>query len=236
MRKLLIIKTGTTFEAIRQQHGDFEEYIIQQIGIPAKDVVTAPIYVTKSVPPLTDVSAVIITGSHAMVTDRDEWSRYLAHWLKNIRIVSIPTLGICYGHQLIADAWGGTVNYHPNGKEVGTVTVELTEAGKKDALLGCLPERFLGHVMHAQTVTKLPCNARILAKNSFESHQAFVIDENVWGVQFHPEFNADIMRSYIHEQSHALIQEGYTIEKLNLSVIDHSYGQLLLRRFISLVQ
>ena len=130
----------------------------------------------------------------------------------------------------------GTVNYHPDGQEVGSVTIELTEAGKQDVLLGCLPERFLGHVMHAQTVLKLPCNARLLAKNSFESHHAFVIDENVWGVQFHPEFNAAVMRAYIQKQSRTLLQEGYDIEKLNLSVTDHSYGQLLLRRFISLVQ
>ena len=79
-----------------------------------------------------------------MVTEQDDWSIQLARWLKNTSALSIPTLGICYGHQLIAAAWGGTVDYHPGGKEVGTVNIELTEAGKNDVLLGSMPERFLG--------------------------------------------------------------------------------------------
>lgn len=234
MRKLLIIKTGTTFESICQKHGDFEDYIINQIGIPASDVVTAPVFITKTLPPLKDVSAVIVTGSHAMVTDWDDWSRHLAHWLRNVCGASVPVLGLCYGHQLIADAWGGTVAYHPRGQEVGTVEIELCEAGKQDALLGCLPEKFLGHVYHAQTVLQLPPAARLLAKNAFEPHHAFVIHDNIWGVQFHPEFNAQVMLAYVEEESRALIRDGFDIDKLKNSLLDHSYGQRLLRRFIGL--
>lgn len=235
MRKLLIIKTGTTFESICQTHGDFEDYIINQIGMAASDVVTVPVFITKTIPPMEDVSAVIITGSHAMVSDREDWSRYLAYWLRNVCGASVPVLGICYGHQIIADAWEGIVNYHPSGREVGTVDIELCEAGKRDILLSCLPEKFVGHAFHAQTVIKLPPAARLLAKNAFEPHHAFVIHDNIWGVQFHPEFNAEVMLAYVEEESQALIREKFDIGKLKNSIKDHSYGQCLLRRFISLV-
>lgn len=235
MRKLLIIKTGTTYAAIYQKYGDFEDYIINQIGIPASDVVIVPVFISKTMPQMKDVSAVIITGSHAMVSDREDWSRHLAYWLRNVCGASVPVLGICYGHQIIADAWDGIVNYHPSGREVGTVDIELCEAGKRDILLSCLPEKFLGHVFHAQSVIKLPPAARLLAKNAFEPHHAFVIHDNIWGVQFHPEFNAAVMLACVEEESPALIREGFNVDKLKSSLKDHSYGQCLLRRFISLV-
>jgi GMP synthase (glutamine-hydrolysing) len=234
MRKLLIIKTGTTFETIRRKYGDFEDHIADKLGLPAGDIVTAPVHITKTIPSLEDISAVIITGSHAMVTDRDDWSRHLAYWLRSVCSASVPVLGLCYGHQIIADAWGGIVDYHPRGQEVGTVDVELNAAGRQDALLGCLPATFPGHVFHAQTVITLPPAARLLAGNAFEPHHAFVIHDNIWGVQFHPEFSAAVMRAYIDEDSRALALAGFDPGALQNAVIDHPYGQQLLQRFISL--
>ena len=60
-----------------------------------------------------------------------------------------------------------------------------------------------------QTVKKLPTGAQLLAQNSFESHHAYRIGKNAWGVQFHPEFTADIMKEYVIEQASSLISEGY---------------------------
>ncbi|MEL7568807.1 MAG: gamma-glutamyl-gamma-aminobutyrate hydrolase family protein [Bacillota bacterium] len=157
-----------------------------------------PAYLNKPAPELDDVSAIIITGSHSMVTDQDDWSMALCAWLRSHRSKCIPTLGICYGHQLISQAFGGQVDYYPQGKELGTVSIQLTEAGISDPLLGVLPRSFLGHVAHSQTVLQLPPGARILAKNDFEQHHAFVLDDCIWGVQFQPEFNAGITEAYTH--------------------------------------
>jgi GMP synthase (glutamine-hydrolysing) len=160
----------------------------------------------------------------------------LAEWLRSIPAELLPVLGICYGHQLLAHAFGGEVGYHPQGVEIGEVGIELTEEGRKDQLLGCLPSSFPGYVTHAQTVIKLPVGAKLLAKNDFEPHHAFVIRDSMWGVQFHPEFTAAITRAYIDKQKPKLIQAGYDINKLLDNVQERGYGRALLRRFLELVR
>ncbi|MBV7273936.1 glutamine amidotransferase [Clostridiaceae bacterium UIB06] len=235
MKKILIIKTGTTFPSINESYGDFEDFVINQIDLPKKDVIVCSVYKGDILPDLKEISGVIITGSHSMVTDCAEWSVATEKYIRDIANRSIPVLGICYGHQLICQAFGGIVGYHPEGKEIGTVNIELTEEGKKDELLGILPDSFLGHVVHSQTVVKLPADAKLLARNDFEKHHAFVIYGSIWGVQFHPEFNFEITKAYISEQKENLIKEGNDIDELYNSLKEHEYGKMLLKRFIDLI-
>jgi len=234
MQKLLIIKTGTTYPSIGKKVGDFDDFIINQIGISRREVIVVSVYENKILPEPGEISAIIITGSHSMVTDLSDWSVYTSQWLRGISHKLIPTLGICYGRQLIAHAYGGVVDYHSEGEENGTVNIELTEAGKRDPLFKVLPSAFLGHALHAQTVVKLPVNAHILARNSFDPHQGFSLSNKVWGVQFHPEFNAEIVRMYIEEEKELLVQDGYDFDVLYRGVQENPYGEILLKRFIEL--
>ncbi|ABR46682.1 glutamine amidotransferase class-I [Alkaliphilus metalliredigens QYMF] len=234
MKKLLIIKTGTTFPSILKAHGDFEDFIMNQIEISPKDVHVSSVYKNESLPDLNQVSAIMITGSHSMVTDYENWSVHLSQWLTQLLYQPIPVLGICYGHQLLAQTFGGKADYNPKGIEIGTASIALTEAGEKDSLLGVLPKTFLGHVVHSQSATMLPNHGQVLAQNEMDHHHSFFINKNIWGVQFHPEFNVDIMHSYIHQQEGFLTKKGYNLEKVYASVKEHGYGKLLLQRFMEL--
>ena len=233
MKPLLIIKTGSTFPAFQANWGDFDDFILTQLP-DVGDALIAPVAEKLWLPDYTAVSGVIITGSHAMVTDREPWSEFTADWLRGIPADTIPVLGICYGHQLLAHAWGGLVGYHPQGKEIGTVEIELTDAGRLDRLLGILPPRFPGHVTHAQTILHLPSQAKLLAHNEFEPHHAFVVNGNQWGVQFHPEFTAAIELCYIQEQRHDLERAGRDCATIEASVREHPFGRELLQRFYAL--
>ena len=157
-------------------------------------------------------------------------------WIPNVLKQNIPCLGICFGHQLLAKAMGGLVNYHDGGREIGTVPITLTQDGKQDPLIGTLPSVFLGHTTHAQTVKKLPIGAKLLAQNSFESHHAYRIGNNAWGVQFHPEFTADIMKGYVIEQASLLASEGYDIDTLKSSICNTNNANELLKRFVEFVK
>lgn len=235
MKKLLIVKTGNTFDSIARLHGDFDDFVIKQAGLSKKDVSVVSVHQGETLPSAQSIDGVVITGSHSMVTDKAEWSERTAAWLRSLAGRSIPVLGICYGHQLIGHAFGGVVDYHPKGPELATVDIKLTAAGQADPLLGCLDEIFPGHVVHSQTVLRLPPQATLLAGNDFEPHHAFVIHDCIWGVQFHPEFNADITRLYLEAQQAVLIGQGYDACSLREAVREHPCGNILLKRFLSLL-
>ncbi len=236
MKKLIIIKAGSTFPIIQQVSGDFDDWVINGTGL--SDIAISVVNVAENavLPPTDNVLGVIITGSHAMVTDRELWMQALEVWLREVFECNIPLLGICFGHQILAVAMGGYSDYHPNGREIGTVSIRLTPEGKQDRLLGFLPDEFLAHATHVQTVIRLPANAVRLAENSFEINHAFRLGDNAWGVQFHPEFTADIMRTYVAEQSASLISEGYDIAELSLAVCNTYTANMLLQRFMAIVK
>ncbi len=191
-------------------------------------------FLSEPLPPAEKVSGIIITGSHAMVSDAEAWSIKTANWLKEVATTNIPLLGICYGHQLIAEALGGKVDFHPEGREIGTVNITLTTAAKSDPLFCDLPEELMVHVAHAQSVIKLPQQAKRLAKNDFEPHHAFVIDNHIWGVQFHPEFTEEITKAYILELKETLQNEGFDILQLISALGPSQYGDILLKRFYTI--
>lgn len=195
-RDLVVFKVGDTLAAVAAQAGDFENWIargVAQAGVQVR-IVDAR---TEALPAAGEVAGAVVTGSHAMVTDRPDWSEKLAAWLRDAVDAQAPVLGICYGHQLLAHALGGSVGYHPQGIEIGTVPVDLAPEAAGDPLLAGLPSRFQAHVIHSQTVTALPKGAVRLASNAHEATQAFRFGAQAWGVQFHPEFDASVMKAYV---------------------------------------
>jgi GMP synthase (glutamine-hydrolysing) len=198
MHQFLIIKTGSTLPSLQASKGDFEHWILTGMGIGDDQVLIMDIRDGSPLPAYDTLSGVVVTGSHSMVTDHHDWSERTAAWLAGAVEKRVPTLGICYGHQLLAYAMGGKVGDNPKGHEYGTVEVRLNENAQHDPLLGGLPSLIMAHVGHAQSVLELPIQARLLASSDMDRHQAFVVDGCAWGVQFHPEFDAEVVRAYIH--------------------------------------
>jgi GMP synthase (glutamine-hydrolysing) len=145
-------------------------------------------------------------------------------------------LGICYGHQLLAHALGGEAGDHPQGAEVGTVTVTLDEAAATDALLRGLPAQFPAHAVHWQSALRLPEGAVRLAGNDHEPVHAFRAGAHAWGVQFHPEFDADVMRGYIDQLAGDLVRAGTNPAALREHVVPTDAAAGLLGRFARIVE
>ena len=231
MKSILIVKTGSTFPTIAKKYGDFEDWIISRTQIPQNNFSIVSPFMGQPLPKQDDFAGIIITGSHSMVTEYETWGEHIAKWLPKAVETGVPILGICYGHQLLAHAMDGKAGFHPNGLEIGTVEVSKSRSANNDLLFSDLPTSFEVQVNHTQSVLRLPPKAKILASNAFEPHQAFVLQKHAWGVQFHPEFNQDIMKCYIMEQKDLLLAEGYDIDQLMSAVRPSLFGEAILSRF-----
>lgn len=234
MKTIYIIKTGTTFPNTLSTHGDFDQWTLDAIGNQMFPIAIIDVENGASLPKTADCGGVIVLGSHAMVTEKLPWSVEIEKWIPELIQHQIPFLGICYGHQLLAQATGGTVGYHEKGKEIGTVNILCTQEKTDDSFMGQTPDQFLGHVTHAQTVLTLPEKAVRLAYNDFEPNHAFRIGKNSWGLQFHPEYTEDIMKVYVENQAEELTAAGKNINDVIAGIQSTPHATHLLKRFCNL--
>ncbi len=235
MRSLCILKMGRTIPEIAARRGDFEEWILAGLGYEAERVVVVSPFEGEPLPDPRDCSGVVITGSSAMVSERVDWSERVAEWIPGVMEAGSPMLGICYGHQLIAHAMGGRVELNPRGREIGTVRVELGAEAADDPLLAGLPSSITVHVSHVESVTELPPGARLHGASAGDPNQAFSLGDRTWGVQFHPEFDEDVVRGYIAGRREILIREEIDPDELLEQTRESDHGTRVLRRFGEIV-
>ena len=143
----------------------------------------------QSIPAVEDYDMMLVMGG-----PQDVWEEQDYPWLKHEKaairrfVVDLkrPYLGICLGHQLLAEAIGGKVAKAKTG-EIGVMTISKTEAGMSDALLRGLPDPLKVLQWHGAEVTGLPDTATVLARSAACAIQAFRYGERAYGLQCHVE-------------------------------------------------
>jgi GMP synthase (glutamine-hydrolysing) len=130
---------------------------------------------------------VVVTGSRSSVYWDETWIPALTDWIADAADAGLPILGVCYGHQALAEALGGRVA-GMDDYEIGYRTVRH----HGDELFAGIDERFTVFTTHSDTVAELPPGAELLAENDYGVH-AFR-KGHCWGVQFHPEYDLETAR------------------------------------------
>ncbi len=203
MKTLLIVNVGLPTEAQYRKFGCFEQWAKNAIADKADNIAFHD-GINQPLPAYDTLAGVIIMGSLSMVTEELPWMRRLAQQIVELTQRHIPVLGICFGHQLVAYALGGKVDYHPQGLEIGSVAITRTPQSNDDPLFSGLDTPFYAQAVHYQSVLTLPPAALLLAASEFDPHHAFRVGQSTWGVQFHPEFTTEHIQASIDGLKEAL--------------------------------
>ncbi len=232
MKQLLLIQTGEAPEPILTRLGGFAEWFRAVMQLAPEQLRIVRVDQGEKLPAIDRVAGAVITGSGAMVTDREPWSEDTAAWLRDAIDIELPLFGVCYGHQLLAHALGGEVGWLPAAREIGTQTVSLVDAiDHDDPLCGALPAQFPAHTTHRQSVLTPPRGARVLARSELDPHQILRYNGRAISTQFHPEFTARTMRAYLDAREDVLQGEAFDMETLRGGVRETPDAQALLARF-----
>jgi GMP synthase (glutamine-hydrolysing) len=240
--RILIVQTGTA-GALVPAHGDYPDWFRRALGASEEQMPvlrTAPELggekLDREVLFRTKAKGVLVTGSPLSAAAKEGWMEELGEALLRAGQAGTPVLGVCFGHQLLGQSAGGEVARNPRGREIGTVQVQLTEAGRKDPLFSWAEaSRIDVQATHAEAVLPPPKRATLLASNENCATQALRLSETVASVQFHPELEPQALRALIRSRAEQLRGEGLDPVGLEASVRETD-GRRILRAFADQVR
>jgi GMP synthase-like glutamine amidotransferase len=166
---------------------------------------------------LSDCEAYVCTGSRWSVYEDVAWIHALKTFLRRAQETRTPFIGICFGHQMMAEALGGKVEKSSYGWGVGVQDVEIiqTEMWMRP------PQTTLKlHFMHQDQVTRLPANSVVLARSEHCPVAAFRVGATMLGIQAHPESTPEYSAALLTDRIARIGAER--VEQARASLVQHT--------------
>jgi len=192
MRRITIVETGLVPSHLRPRHGSYPDMFERLIRAEAASATFDVVSVGTGVP-LPDpasLQAILITGSAAGVYDGLDWIAPLEEFVRVAYAKGTPMVGVCFGHQLIAQAMGGVVRKSDKGWGMGRHVYRVMPDN------GIIADRELAIACsHQDQVIEPPAMARTILTSDFAPHAGLLYENGTaLSVQPHPEFEADYAR------------------------------------------
>ena len=205
MPKITIVETGLVSPEHRAQHGSFPQMFERMINAAdaAASFATVRLIDGEALPDPARLDAILITGSVAGVYDDLAWIAPLERFVRAAYGARTPMVGVCFGHQLIAQALGGTVRKSEKGWGIGRHVYDVLPGN--GVIEG---ERLAIACSHQDQVVAPPAGAKTILRSAFTPHAGILYGNNsALSVQPHPEFTAAFAHVCCEKAGHASAPE-----------------------------
>ena len=142
-----------------------------------------------------DADGWLITGSKHGAYEPHDWIPPLETFIRTAFAAKVPMIGVCFGHQIIAQAMGGTVAKFDKGWSVGLTDYEMD--GRRVAI----------NAWHQDQVITRPEGAQVFAHNEFCENAGLLYDDVIWTIQPHPEYDSDFIQGLIETRGTGIVPD-----------------------------
>jgi GMP synthase-like glutamine amidotransferase len=195
MRKLAILETGAPPEGPRQIYGDYPSMFRNLLGQDAYHYTTFDVAAGALPSAVDDHDAYLVTGSSAGVYDSLPWINPLKSFLVSAKR-RVPLVGVCFGHQIMAQAFGGQVIKSPKGWGVGLHSYEVRQS---EPWMDPTPTITVP-ASHQDQVVIPPPGATVLASSDFTPFGMLAYGNHAASIQLHPEFEPAYAKALIEDR------------------------------------
>ncbi len=193
--KIGILLTGHAPEELEPHYGNYIEMFKSLLSGQDFEFVGYKVVDGEFPESATDADGWLITGSKHGVYEDHPWIPPLENLIRDAVTQNVPLVGVCFGHQIIAQALGGKVEKFEGGWAVGHQTYDF--AGTELSM----------NAWHQDQVTELPPGAVTIASNDFCKNAAILYGDRALTVQAHPEFSADFVDGLINTRGRGVVPD-----------------------------
>lgn len=180
--KIGILKTGRTPDELIDEHGDYDAFFKRLLAGRGFEFITYDV-LSGVLPASSDeAEGWLITGSKHGVYEKLDWIAKLEDFLREAFAAGRPIIGVCFGHQILAQALGGKVEKFSGGWSVGPTSYQDAQ-GEDQTIIA----------WHQDQVVERPVGAKVIGSSEFCENAILAYGDIALTIQPHPEFTADFM-------------------------------------------
>jgi GMP synthase-like glutamine amidotransferase len=190
-----ILQTGLAPDALSEEMGDYPDMFERLLAGHGFEFRTFRVVEGEFPADVRACDGWLITGSRHGTYEDHPWIAPLEQFVRDAYAAHVPMVGVCFGHQIIAQAMGGLVERHPDGWVVGATDYDFD--GETRTL----------NAWHRDQVTRVPDAARVIASNDFCKNAAMIYDDRMFTVQAHPEFRPEFIEGLMKTRGKGLVPD-----------------------------